>query len=104
MKYRGISYSIVRGSEPDFWRWSVLVGQPEMLRLGVAVTEYHAEIQIRIAIDRALDVVEALRFLALSNRKTVETSMPESDFTAEILETESSSGMSGRARFFISRS
>jgi hypothetical protein len=48
MKYRGINYSIVRGSEPDFWLWIVLVGQPEMLRLGVAATEDQAEIHVRI--------------------------------------------------------
>jgi hypothetical protein len=63
MKYRSVDYSIVRGSTPDVWRWSVLVGQPEMLRLGEAATEQQADVQVRKIIDRALDVKEALRFL-----------------------------------------
>jgi hypothetical protein len=63
MKYRGADYSVVRGSTPDVWRWSVLVGQPEMLRLGDAATEQQAEMRVRKVIDRALDVKEALRFL-----------------------------------------
>jgi hypothetical protein len=44
-------------------RWSVLVGQPEMLRLGDAATEEQADMHVRKVIDRALDVVEALRVL-----------------------------------------
>jgi hypothetical protein len=63
MKYRDIDYSVAQGSTPDVWRWSVLVGQPEMLRLGDAATEQQADMQVRKVIDRALDVVEALRFL-----------------------------------------
>jgi hypothetical protein len=63
MKYRGVDYSVVRGSTPDVWRWSVLVGQPEMLRLGDAATEEQADMQVRKVIDRALDVVEVLQFL-----------------------------------------
>ena len=63
MKYRGIDYTGDQGSSPDVWRWSVLVGQPEMLRLGDAATEEQADMQVRKVIDRALDVVEALRFL-----------------------------------------
>jgi hypothetical protein len=66
MKYRGVTYSIVRAAGLDVWRWSVLVGQPEMLRMGDAETEHRAEIQVRNVIDRALDVIEALRFLAPS--------------------------------------
>jgi hypothetical protein len=63
MKYRGINYSVDRGALPDVWRWRVMVGEPEMLRLGDAATEDQAEIQVRRVIDRALDVAEALRFL-----------------------------------------
>jgi hypothetical protein len=40
-----------------------MVGKPEMLRMGDAETEHRAEIKVRGVIDRALDVVEALRFL-----------------------------------------
>jgi hypothetical protein len=43
--------------------WSVLVGQPEMLRIGDAETEREAEAQVHEVIDRAFDVTEALRFL-----------------------------------------
>ena len=63
MKYRGVAYSVVRGGPPNVWRWSVMVGKPEMLRMGDAETERRAEIEVRGVIDRALDVVEALRFL-----------------------------------------
>jgi len=40
-----------------------MVGQPAMLRLGEATTEQQAEMQVWRVIDRALDVVETLRFL-----------------------------------------
>jgi hypothetical protein len=63
MKYRGVAYSVVRGGPPNVWRWSVLVGQPEMLRMGDEETEHHAEMRVHVVIDRALDVREALKFL-----------------------------------------
>jgi hypothetical protein len=63
MEYRGVKYSVVQGSSPNVWRWRVMVGQPEMLRMGDAETENQAEIQVRDVIDHALDVVKALRFL-----------------------------------------
>jgi hypothetical protein len=69
MKYRGVQYSVVQGSSPNVWRWSVMVGKPEMLRLGDAETEDQAEIQVRQVIDRALDVAEALLFLDPRQRR-----------------------------------
>jgi hypothetical protein len=63
MKYRGVEYSVVRGNSPGVWRWSLVVGQPEMLRLGEDKTEDQAEARVREVIDRSLDVQEALRFL-----------------------------------------
>jgi hypothetical protein len=63
MKYRNVTYSVAQGSSPNVWRWSVLVGQPEMFRLGDAETEDRAEIEVRQVIDRAVNVVEALRFV-----------------------------------------
>jgi hypothetical protein len=63
MKHRGVSYTVVRGGPPNVWRWSTLVGQPEMLRIGDAETERRAEAQVHEIIDRSLDVKEALRFL-----------------------------------------
>ena len=63
MKHRGVEYSVVQGGQPDVWRWSVLVGQPAMLRLGEATTEQQAAMQVWRVIHRALDVVETLRFL-----------------------------------------
>jgi hypothetical protein len=62
MKHRGVEYSVVQGGQPDVWRWSVMVGQPAMLRLGEATTEQQAEMQVWRVIDRSLDVAEALRF------------------------------------------
>jgi hypothetical protein len=69
MEYRGISYSAVQGSQPNVWRCSVLVGQPEMLRLGEATTEHQADMQVRQVIDRALDLQETLRSLAGNDTK-----------------------------------
>ena len=46
MKYRGVAYSVVRGGPPGVWRWSVMVGQPEMLRMGDEETEHHAEMEV----------------------------------------------------------
>jgi hypothetical protein len=44
------------------WRWSVMVGRPEMLRIGEADTEQQAEAKVHEVIDRALKVEETLRF------------------------------------------
>jgi hypothetical protein len=63
MKHRGVSYSIVRGNTPDVWRWSVMVGRPEMLRIGEAATEHQAQAEVHEVIDRALKVQKTLRFL-----------------------------------------
>jgi hypothetical protein len=63
MKYRGVSYSIVSGKTPNVWRWSVKVGQPELLRIGDAATEHQAEAEDREVIDRTLKVQKTLRFL-----------------------------------------
>ena len=63
MKYRGVAYSVVRGGPPNVWRWSVMVGKPEMLRMGDEETECEADRRVREVIDRSLDVREALKFL-----------------------------------------
>jgi hypothetical protein len=56
MEYRGIEYAIVQGSQPEVWKWSVMVGDPEMLRIGDASSEQRAEMQVRSIIDRALAI------------------------------------------------
>jgi hypothetical protein len=61
MEYRGVKYSVVVGSSPNVWRWQVVVGKPEMLRIGDAVTEHQATAQVHEVIDRALAVEKALR-------------------------------------------
>jgi hypothetical protein len=68
MKYRGVAYSVVRGGPPNVWRWTVMVGKPEMLRMGDEETEGKANRRVHEVIDRALDVQEALRFLDPSQR------------------------------------
>ena len=68
MKYRGVAYSVVRGGPPNVWRWTVMVGKPEMLRMGDEETEGKANRRVHEIIDRALDVQEALRFLDPSPR------------------------------------
>lgn len=69
MKYHGVSYSIIQGNTPDVWRWSVMVGQPEMLRIGDAPTEQQAEAQVQQVIDRALTVQQTLRSLKLKRQR-----------------------------------
>jgi hypothetical protein len=54
MEYQGIEYTIVQGSQPYVWKWSVMVGDPEVLRIGEASSEQRAEMQVRSIIDRAL--------------------------------------------------
>jgi hypothetical protein len=61
MEYRGVKYSVVQGTSPNVWRWRVVVGKPEMLRLGDAASELHAKAQVHKVIDRALALQEALR-------------------------------------------
>lgn len=61
MEYLGVKYSVVQGSSPNVWRWRVLVGAPEMLRLGDAKSEHQAKSQAHEVIDRALALQEALR-------------------------------------------
>jgi hypothetical protein len=39
-------YQLFNCSWPRLWRWSVMVGQPEMLRIGEAATEHEAEAQV----------------------------------------------------------
>ena len=50
MKYRGVSYL---GKTPNVWRWTVTVGQPQMLRIGDAATEHQAEVGVREVITRS---------------------------------------------------
>lgn len=61
--YRGVEYSMVKGAIGGVWRWSVRVGQPEMLRMGEASTAEQAELNVRSVIDRAIAVTETLRHL-----------------------------------------
>jgi hypothetical protein len=61
MQYRGVEYTITQGTQPDVWRWRVMVGKPEMLRMGEGDTQMHAEFQVRQVIDRALDLQKSLR-------------------------------------------
>ena len=60
MKYPGVSYLIIRGNTPKVWRWSVMIAQPEMLRIGDAATEQEAEAQVHQVIDRALNVQKVI--------------------------------------------
>jgi hypothetical protein len=60
MEYRGVKYSVVQGSSPNVWRWQVVVGKPEMLRIGDAATEHQARAEVHKVIDRAVAMQEAL--------------------------------------------
>jgi hypothetical protein len=61
MEYRGVKYAVVQGVRPNVWRWTVLVGRPEMLRRGEAETEHRADMEARAVIDRALALEEMFR-------------------------------------------
>jgi hypothetical protein len=43
MEYRGVEFS---GSRPDVWKWHMLVGEPEMLRMGEASSEHRAVAEV----------------------------------------------------------
>ena len=60
LEYRGVTYSMDRGEQSEVWRWRVMVGRPEMLRIGEAATEHQANLQVRSVIDRALALQEKL--------------------------------------------
>jgi hypothetical protein len=61
MEYRGVKYAVVKDERLGLWRWSVLVGRPEMLRIGDAKSEHKAEVQVQFVIDRALALEEMVR-------------------------------------------
>jgi hypothetical protein len=61
MVYRGHEFEVIQGSTPDVWRWSVLIGNPRMLRIGEATTEEKAVASVKQVIDRALTIQAALK-------------------------------------------
>ena len=61
MQYRGVEYTITQRTQPDVWRWRVLVGTPPLLRMGEADSQMHAEVQVRHVIDRSLKVQKSLQ-------------------------------------------
>jgi hypothetical protein len=61
MEHRGVKYAVVKDERLGLWRWSVLVGRPEMLRIGDAESEHKAEVQVQSVIDRALALEEMVR-------------------------------------------
>jgi len=68
MEYHGVKYTITQGTQPDVWRWRVMVGKPEMLRMGEATTQVKAEIEVWRVIDRALEVQKRLQSLERSDK------------------------------------
>jgi hypothetical protein len=61
MEYKGVSIAVVQNGRG--WRWSLLTGEPAMLRLGEADSEQAAIMEARRVIDRALRVQETIRML-----------------------------------------
>jgi hypothetical protein len=61
MIYRGQEFEVIQGNTPDVWRWSVLIGNPQMLRIGEATTEEKAVASVQQVIDRALTIQAALK-------------------------------------------
>ena len=68
MEYHGVKYTITQGRQPDVWRWRVMVGKPEMLRMGEATTQVKAEIEVWRVIDRALEVQKRMQSLERSDK------------------------------------
>jgi hypothetical protein len=66
--YRGIEFSTTRCASGGRWRWSVLVGRPATLRIGEAASEYQAELNAQIVIDRAIAIEETLQRHKRSDR------------------------------------
>ena len=56
MEYRGIKFEVLQGSYSGIWTWSLLVGDPQMLRIGEAASEEAAVNRVKQVIDRALAV------------------------------------------------
>ncbi len=54
MEYRGIEYTVVQGIERGVWKWSVSLGQPQLIKLGQAPNKQAAVTQAELVIDRAL--------------------------------------------------
>jgi hypothetical protein len=61
MEYRGYPYSVVQGALPSVWKWSVSVGEQQMLRMGEAETQIVAELHVKAVIDRAIAIEETLK-------------------------------------------
>jgi hypothetical protein len=63
LRVHGVSrrHAIVHDARLGLWRWSVLIGRPEMLRIGDADSEHKADVQVRAVIDRALALEEMVR-------------------------------------------
>jgi hypothetical protein len=55
-----VTFEVVQGSLPDVWKWSVVAGDPRMLRIGKAATEQQDMAQVKQVIDR-VRAVEASR-------------------------------------------
>jgi hypothetical protein len=62
MEYRGVEYTITE-ARPGVWKWRVMIGSPEMLRMGEAPTEALADNDVRQVIDRAIKVQQKLETL-----------------------------------------
>lgn len=52
--------TITQGTLPNMWKWRVMVGKPEMLRMGEANDQMRAELQVHHVIDRSLKLQEQL--------------------------------------------
>jgi hypothetical protein len=61
MEHRGVQYAVVHDARLGLWRWSVMVGRPEMLRMGDAESEHQADVHVRAVIDRAFALEEKFR-------------------------------------------
>ena len=68
MEHRGVSYSLVE-EQPGVWRWRVLIGNPQMLRMGEAASQHQADMLVRSVIDRALALKKMLKFEGVPDDK-----------------------------------
>jgi hypothetical protein len=56
MEYRGVQYTVVQGIERGvrFWKWSVSLGEPKIIKVGQARTKRDAIVAVEYAIDKVL--------------------------------------------------
>lgn len=54
MEYRGVEYTVVQGIERGIWKWTVLLGEPKIIKVGQAKSRRDAVVAVECVIDKVL--------------------------------------------------